>query len=304
MNRLVPIIILACALLTGCQSNLQMKRIAAKNPMSKNVVKTPTKMVDVWKTYAQTTPEGKAMRGIAGRIHFYGDSKRKRSIKVDGSLSVFVFDGDEKDPARAKPLKIYKFGPETLPKHYAYKKPLGHGYDFFLPFDEIGGEEKTLCVMARFDDQLEGQLVMTQPVNTILKGSSRALEKNSPENLLQEFMASQGSDASQTGPSEKLDPNRIEQVAFRQESSQNESRNENKDRVVTTISLNDNLTRGLSRASGTSSGSNENSRKADETEVQPALWNKEVGSSIEEPQKMGKMNYPKTEYRSNLEEKR
>ncbi|MDR1962661.1 MAG: hypothetical protein LBQ50_02660, partial [Planctomycetaceae bacterium] len=158
------LIVFVFAAVFGCQSNLALKRMQAKNPLAKNSAKTPTKMVDMWNTYAQTTTDGKVVRGIAGRIHFYNDQKKKQSVKVDGDLTVFVFDGNEKDPAHAKPLKVYQFKSETLDKHYAFKKPLGHGYDFFLPFDEIGGEEKNLCVMTRFDDRLEKILVLSQPV--------------------------------------------------------------------------------------------------------------------------------------------
>ncbi|MDR1268110.1 MAG: hypothetical protein LBK82_01165, partial [Planctomycetaceae bacterium] len=175
------------AIVIGCQSNLALKRMQAKNPLAKNSAKTPTKMVDVWNTYAQTTPEGKVLRGIAGRIHFYNDYKKKQAVKVDGNLTVFVFDGNEKDPAHAKPLKVYQFRSETLDKHYAFKKPLGHGYDFFLPFDEIGGEEKNLCVMTRFDDRLEQALVLSHPVVTVLKGTRH--EVPAAESAVQEFLA-------------------------------------------------------------------------------------------------------------------
>ncbi|MDR2114865.1 MAG: hypothetical protein LBP87_00635 [Planctomycetaceae bacterium] len=231
----------------GCQSNLALKRMQAKNPLAKNSVKTPTKMVDVWNTYAQTTPEGKIFRGIAGRIHFYNDYKKKQAVKVDGNLTVFIFDGNEKDPAHAKPLKIYQFKSETLGKHYSYKKPLGHGYDFFLPFDEIGGEEKNLCVMTRFDDQLEHALVLSHPVVTVLKGTKREIPE--AENAVQEFLANNSilTKANHELAEQVIPPN-IRQVAFEHEKNtkQTEKQTEEKtERPVSTIVLNDSMMRRL-----------------------------------------------------------
>ncbi|MDR0335790.1 MAG: hypothetical protein LBI18_01730 [Planctomycetaceae bacterium] len=246
-------LVLIFATVFGCQSNLTVKRIQAKNPLAKNSAKTPTKMVDVWNTYAQTTPEGKVLRGIAGRIHFYNDYKKKQAVKVDGNLTVFIFDGNEKNPAHAKPLKIYQFRSETLDKHYAFKKPLGHGYDFFLPFDEIGGEEKNLCVMTRFDDRLEDMLVLSHPVVTVLQGSKR--EVPASENAIQEFLANNSILAKANRElAEQAIPSDIRQVGFEQEQinaqkteqQQFEQKTLGKpERPVSTIVLNDSMTRRL-----------------------------------------------------------
>ncbi len=241
--------LLTAFLFAGCQSNLTMRRMQAQNPLARNSVKTPTKLVDVWNTYAQSTPDGKALRGIAGRIHFYQDSAKKRAVKVDGEVTVFVFDGEEHDPAHAKPLKVYRFPADSLDKHYAHKKPLGHGYDFFLPFDELGGEEKKLCVMTRFDDRLDTGFGLSQPVNTLLQGTKPAAEPG-PENSVQQFLASNTvlGEASKRANKQMAEqaspaPNAIQQVGYEQTVT-NEPR-----RHVETVILNDSLTRRVSRAS-------------------------------------------------------
>jgi hypothetical protein len=245
-------VVLIFANVLGCQSNLTLKRMQAKNPLAKNSVKTPTKMVDVWNTYAQTTPEGKILRGVAGRIHFYNDYKKKQAIKVDGNLTVFIFDGNEKNPAHAKPLKVYQFRSETLNKHYAFKKPLGHGYDFFLPFDEIGGEEKNLCVMTRFDDQLENALVLSHPVVTVLKGTKRELP--AAENAVQEFLANNSilmkANRELAEQAISSNPSNIRQVGFEHEQSEKQfekKSDEKPERPISTIILNDSMTRRLAQ---------------------------------------------------------
>ncbi len=239
LARLLLFGALAIVSTTGCQSkDYSFKKMQAKNPLAKNSPKSPTKMVDVWNTYAQTVPNGKPVRGVAGRVHFYSDAKKKQAVKVDGSMTVYVFDGDQKDPAHSKPLKVFKFNPETLGKHYSFRKPLGHGYDFFLPFDAIDGKERSLCVMARFDDSIDGTLVMSLPVTMTLKGSV-------PEPSKTEMLAQKTS---------QLDP--IQQVSFNGPATPMPSEVEPKrleakpqpERDVATISLTDSMTRRFEQA--------------------------------------------------------
>ena len=271
MIRIFLPIIVACILLTGCQ-NHTYKKMQAKNPLAKNSPKSPTKMVDVWNTYAQTTPDGPPVRGVAGRVHFFNDAKKKQSVKVDGSMTVFVFDGDQKDPAHAKPLKVFQFKPETLGKHYSYKKPLGHGYDFFLPFDSIDGVEKPLCVIARFDDTLEGTLVISPPVSVLLKGSRS-------EPAIKDVMLAKT----------ELLPGVIEQVSHTTPSPKPEV-----DRNVTTIALNDHLTRRLAQAPPQTLEPMPLPRP-----IEPATWTTEtpaVPPAPTLPSKAALPEFPKIEY--------
>jgi len=163
--------LLSCLFVSGCHTPLALKQIQAKNPLAKNAAKTPVEIVDAWNSYAHTTPEGKIVRGMAGRVHFYETQNKGQPVKVDGDLTVYVFDGNDTDPAHTKPFKIFQFKADTLAEHHSHQKPLGHGYNFFLPIDEIGGEEKPLSIIVRFDNRLDDLFITTlQPVNTVLAG--------------------------------------------------------------------------------------------------------------------------------------
>ena len=236
--QLFASVVLFALLTVGCHTPQAVKQIQAKNPWAKNAAKTPTKIVDAWNSYAQTMPEGKVMRGLAGQVHFFDDPRNDRTVKVDGDLTVYVFDGNEKDPAHTKPLKIYQFKSKTLDEHHVHKKPWGHGYNFFLPIDEIGGEEKPLCVVVRFDDKLNGKFfVKDEPVNTLLAG-----RKPTPptEPSIREFLESRSllaeANRSITATQHPFD---IQQVAFTSEE------NESKKQGVSTISLTGSMTRRL-----------------------------------------------------------
>jgi hypothetical protein len=239
------------AVLVGCQTPLAVMRLEAKNPFAKNAAKTPTHLVDVWNSYAQVSADGKTVRGLAGRIHFYDNNKKKQAVKVEGNLSVFVFDSKETDPAHAKPLKVFEFPVEVLnEKHYTYKKPFGHGYNFFLPFDEIGGAEQTLCIMTRFDDKLENALVLAKPVNTILAGTKSETPKNP---TVQEFLASRSilAEANQTIAEQNGQDGGIQQVGYIEPTKkQPELRN------ISTIRLNDTMAKRLGASENSSPATN------------------------------------------------
>ena len=233
---------------SGCHTPLALKQVQAKNPFAKNAAKTPVKVVDAWNSYAQTTPNGAVMRGMAGRVHFYDNHRGDKTVKVDGDLMVYVFDGNETDPAHTKPLKIFQFNAETLEKHYSFQQPVGHGYNFFLPIDEIDGEEKSLSIIVRFDNHLDetmmmSQPVMSQPVSTVLAG--RKAERLA-EPTIREFLESQ-SLLAETNRSITAahDASAIQQVAYITETKNIEPE---RSRVAATIPLNSGMTRRLHSA--------------------------------------------------------
>ena len=223
----------------GCHTPLALKRVQAKNPLAKNVAKTPTEIVDAWSSYAQTTSDGTTVRGMGGRIHFYDTQTKQQAIKVDGDLTIFVFDGNETDPAHAKPLKIFQFKADMLADHYSYQKPLGHGYHFFLPIDDIGGEELSLCIMVRFDNNLDNMHVMKQqPTYTVLAGR-RPQPPTEPS--IKDFLESRSLLAEASRNMTAHYDSAIQQAGYFTDTKEPESVKSN----VLTIPLNDGMTRRL-----------------------------------------------------------
>ena len=236
-------IFLSLIFVFGCHTPLAVKQMQAKNPFAKNAAKTPVEIVDAWNSYAQTKPDGTIIRGMAGRVHFYDDQKKGQSVKVDGDLTVFVFDGNETDPAHTKPFKIFQFKAETLDQYYSHQKPLGHGYDFFLPIDEIGGEEKPISIIVRFDNTLDKLFITSQqPVNTVLAGRR---PQTPMEPSIREFLDSRAlfADANRTITTQYDSPI-IQQVGYFIETENVEPESPR----VTTIPLNDNMTRRLTES--------------------------------------------------------
>ena len=232
-------VLLSLLFVLGCHMPLTVKQIQANNPLAKNSAKNPVEIVDVWNSCAQTNSEGKTIRGLAGQIHFYDHRKKNQSVKVNGDVTVYVFDGNETDPAHTKPLKIFQFKSDTLHQYHSRQKPLGHGYNFFLPIDEIGGDEKPLCLMVRFDNKLDGSFIPPKPTDTILAGRK---PQTPTDPSIREFLESRSvfAETNQSITS-AFDSSVVQQVAYITEKQESEPANSK----VLTIPLNSDMTRRL-----------------------------------------------------------
>ncbi len=115
------------------------------------------------------------MRGFGGRLLFYSGDKPE-PIKVDGTLTVYVFDETNRDPNNAKPDRKYVFTKEQLSSHYS-KSKLGHSYSVWLPWDETGGPQKEISLIARFTPE-KGGVVVGEQNKQILPGKTQIIVKN------------------------------------------------------------------------------------------------------------------------------
>jgi hypothetical protein len=160
--------LLVLAASVGCTS---LKLPSDPWPWSKEKPGVPVRMTDMW-TYAVLNQPGQpGVRGFGGRVMFYGTDSEK-PIKVDGTLTVFAFDAAETDPSRAKPLRKFVFPAENLESHYS-KSKLGHSYSFWLPWDEVGGPEQQISLIARFESRT-GETLVGSPSRQTLPGPGSA----------------------------------------------------------------------------------------------------------------------------------
>lgn len=129
---------------------------------------TPARMTDIWTDTILYQPGQPAVRGFGGRVMFYGEQDSK-PIAVDGTFTVFAFDDTPTSPKTTSPEKKFVILPEQLPQHYS-RSELGHSYSFWLPWDEVGGKERRICLICRFDPR-KGKPVFSQPSHHVLPGS-------------------------------------------------------------------------------------------------------------------------------------
>jgi hypothetical protein len=151
--------------LTGCSAWKIPENFSL--PGSKPKFEVPSRMTDIWSYTVLNQPGQAGVRGFGGRLMFYNDLQ-ETPIKVDGTLTVFAFDGQRDTVPRDTPLRKFVFLPEQLSKHHS-KTKLGDSYSFWLPWDEVGGPEGQLSLITRFETR-KGEVIVGAPSHQTLVG--------------------------------------------------------------------------------------------------------------------------------------
>jgi hypothetical protein len=147
-------------------------------PWEKDQPPVPVRMTDMWAYTVLRQPGQRGVRGFGGRLMFY--AYEDKPVKVDGTLTVYAFDARSENPAQAEPERKFVFRQEDLSKHYSESK-LGHSYSFWLPWDEVGSEERQITLVSRFESA-GGKALMSTPSRQILPGTKADAKKQSSQN--------------------------------------------------------------------------------------------------------------------------
>jgi hypothetical protein len=146
--RLLHVLLPAAAItvLAGC-APLNLKNPLPWPAAPEDKPGVPDRVTAIWTDTVLYHPDRPPERGFGGRLLFYG--AKEKPIKVDGTLVVYAFDETSRSPSNAKPDRKYVFPKELLAKHYS-ECGMGHSYSFWIPWDQVGGEQKELSLIARF----------------------------------------------------------------------------------------------------------------------------------------------------------
>jgi hypothetical protein len=138
----------------------------------------PDKIVAYWNDTVLTQTGRPPIRGFGGRLMFY-EGKNEEPVKVEGNLVVYAFDETDRDANNARPDRKYAFTPEQLPLHYS-KTKIGHSYSVWLPWDEVGGVQKEITLIVRFQPK-EGAAAISDPCRQLLPGRIEPARAKTPE---------------------------------------------------------------------------------------------------------------------------
>lgn len=127
----------------------------------------PAKVTPMWTDTVLYQSGLAPIRGFGGRVMFF-DGKSEKPIKVEGALTVYAFDGTSTNSSGTVPERKFIFPPEDLETHYSESK-LGASYSFWLPWDEVGGYERRITLVTRFEPT-SGTPTMSQPSRHYLPG--------------------------------------------------------------------------------------------------------------------------------------
>jgi len=164
-TSLLAIALLFWAALSGCAPLNLRDSLSFWDSHPKPQV--PTRTVEFWSEEVLTEPGMPGVRGFAGRVMFYNE-KDAKPVAVDGTLTVFAFEDSDRNLGYTAPEKKFIYLPEQLQKYYS-KSELGHSYSLWLPWDEVGGLERKLCLVARFEPR-KGPPVVSKPCHKLLSG--------------------------------------------------------------------------------------------------------------------------------------
>jgi hypothetical protein len=128
---------------------------------------TPKKVVAVWTDAEAQHVDHRRTRGFGGRLTFF-DPEGDAPVRVDGKLVVYAFDEDGRDAEDVKPSRKYVFTPEQFANHHSQSK-LGHSYSVWLPWDEVGGPQKQISLICRFEPT-DGPPILAEQTKMTLPG--------------------------------------------------------------------------------------------------------------------------------------
>lgn len=179
-RNLTLLLLLLSGVLTGCHTmNLASPaRLFEEEPE----FVTPSKVIPVWSDTVLHQGGKKGQRGCGGRVMFYaGDGKR--AVRVDGSLVVYAWN-DSRDDKQRRPDRKYVFSNDDFQKHYSTSS-IGDSYSFWIPWDETGGQQTELTLVARFVGR-NGAEITSTPAKVILPGEVPEPVRKNESRLLQD----------------------------------------------------------------------------------------------------------------------
>ena len=162
-------LLLACslALFGGCKP-LDVSPANKWFNSSEEKPMAPSTVTAVWSTAVLQRADSSRARGFGGRIMFYGPDGQK-PIRVDGSLAVYGFDEDSRNPQDPRPDRKYLFTREQLASHYS-KSELGHSYSIWIPWETVDGPPRQVSLLVRFNPT-EGSPIAGELARLSLPGS-------------------------------------------------------------------------------------------------------------------------------------
>jgi hypothetical protein len=127
----------------------------------------PHRLVSTWSDVVYNRAGQPSQRGFAGRITFLKNGS-ENPVRVDGQLVVYAFDETGREPFKTEPTKRYVYPAEEFAK-YESDTPLGPSYSVWLPWDEVGGTERRVSLITRFEPK-DGPIVMGEQTKQYLAG--------------------------------------------------------------------------------------------------------------------------------------
>ncbi|MCC6493011.1 MAG: hypothetical protein IT424_08315 [Pirellulales bacterium] len=127
----------------------------------------PTRVVATWADTTLTKAGEQPLRGFGGRLSFFG-RESEDPVRVEGQLVVYAFDETSRPTHETQPTRRYIFPADEFLRHESASS-LGPSYSFWLPWDAVGGPQRKISLIARFEPK-EGPIVLSEQTRHLLPG--------------------------------------------------------------------------------------------------------------------------------------
>ena len=143
-----------------------LKRFTSKKEQEPEF-QIPKSMVGIWKTSTFEKAGSKSIRGFGGRFYFY--DANNEPVRVNGDLTIYGYDdNNQAESGDGKADRKFVFKADSLNTHFS-ESAFGESYSFFVPWDNVGGEEKTITLIPVFKT-VEGHMPEAKPATMRLPG--------------------------------------------------------------------------------------------------------------------------------------
>jgi hypothetical protein len=127
----------------------------------------PSRLATTWVETTLNRTGQRPQRGFGGRLAFF-KSDSEDPVRVEGQLVVYAFDETDQDPYRTEPTRRYVFPAEQLSLYESQSK-LGPTYSIWLPWDDAGGMQRKISLIARFEPK-GGPIIVGEQTRHFLDG--------------------------------------------------------------------------------------------------------------------------------------
>jgi len=174
------IVLLGCAMLPamGCKSGKSdgwkfaqgwdVRKAVGMKSDEPEPPQTPVRLVSSWTQAVHHNGGTQPKRGFGGRIVFFS-RESDLPVRVDGQLVVYAFDETDRASHETHPTKRFIFPAEQFTRHESSTK-LGPSYSVWLPWDAVGGPQKNITLITRFEPT-DGALVIGEATKNLLPGT-------------------------------------------------------------------------------------------------------------------------------------
>lgn len=127
----------------------------------------PTRLVSTWTETTLHRKGEQSQRGFGGRLLFF-NPESEEPVRVEGQLVVYAYDDTGRATHETHPTRRFVFPAEQFVQHES-DTSVGASYSVWLPWDKVGGEQKNISLIARFEPKA-GPLVVGEQTRHLLPG--------------------------------------------------------------------------------------------------------------------------------------